>query len=138
MTTEKEMALKRARQVNKDSDVVDIVSCPVTDIELYFSAGSNQEFIFKSFGTCVNCDIAFHTSALKMNNGIEHCSWPVHYLGFYCKTCYSEDKEVEIVEIVKIDKLDDDSPDVDDDDLIPTEGEEPIPCPPDEDCDSNE
>jgi hypothetical protein len=98
MKTKKESALDRAKGESED---VDVISCPDTDKELYFASDSNHKFVFESYGTCVKCNIAFHTSALKMSDGMTLSSWPVHYLGYYCKTCYYKDDNAPI-KIVKI------------------------------------
>lgn len=83
----KERALILARN---ESDIVDIIMCPETDTELYFYACSCT-FIFESFGNCVECDVSFHASALKLRQGMEKSPWPVQYSGLHCKSCYNKD-----------------------------------------------
>lgn len=87
----KEMAGKRAKQV---SDTVKTFKCSQTKTELYFKA-KDKIFPFASFGKCPDCKKDFHYSELKMAEGLGHDEWPVHYTGYYCKSCYYKDEDIE-------------------------------------------
>lgn len=85
------------QQAKQESDEVATISCPRTQIELYFTAGSDKIYVFESFGECCDCHMHVHTSALEAN--ISPSEWPVQYLGYICKECYSkEDEEVALTE----------------------------------------
>lgn len=78
-----------------ESDEPVVVSCPKTNVELYFTTGSDQIYAFESFGECVECHLHVHVSALQGN--ISPSEWPIQYLGYFCKDCYfKSDEEVEL------------------------------------------
>ena len=84
----KRRALLKAKQ---EASVVDITLCPLTDKELYFTAGSNKRYNFQSYGTCHICRDDFHTMALAGMDGVTQPPWPVCYFGYICDTCYEKD-----------------------------------------------
>lgn len=77
------------RNAKLESESVDIYTCPKTEIELYFTAGSERLYAFESFGECEDCHQRFHVSHLHGN--ISPCEWPIQYLGYYCQECYMKD-----------------------------------------------
>lgn len=97
----KEMACNRAKKV---SDTVKIFKCSETKKELYYKA-KDKIFPFNSFGKCPDCKKDYHYSALKMAEGLGHDEWPVHYMGYSCKTCYYKDPIGDVdIKFVNIDE----------------------------------
>lgn len=90
----KEMANKRAKQI---SDAVKMHRCSETKAEIYYKA-KDKIFPFQSFGKCPDCKKDFHYSALKMADGLGNDEWPVHYIGYSCKTCYYKE-EVDVSDL---------------------------------------
>jgi len=91
----KARALDRAKLM---SDEVETYICPATELEIGFCVG-DETFPFVSSGTCCECGMDFHIIGLKMRDGMDASSWPVHYEGCYCKGCYYADDKRDDVEL---------------------------------------
>lgn len=107
----KKAAWINAKKSNKDQDL-HIALCPVTEKEIYFLDNYNQKYAFESFGTCADCNLDFHVSALKMPSDFQSTPWPVEYEGVYCKDCYYKDdsdneEKLPIINNENIEELDD-------------------------------
>ncbi len=82
-----------------EAELIATVVCPVTNRELYFSAGSERVYMIDSLGECADCGKHFHVSALHNGAKISLSEWPVFYTGYYCNECYDkEDEEVKLTE----------------------------------------
>lgn len=99
----KEKALLRAK---KDNDIVEIIVCPISDEELYFTNSSGAKYIFESFGICTICKESFHVSAMKRNEGAVPSPWAIHYEGLYCKKCYYSDNHRALPEVKSLSSVD--------------------------------
>jgi hypothetical protein len=72
----------------QESDDVETIVCPETELELYFVAGSERIYIIDSFGECRDCQGHFHVSAM---HGLTKYEWPIQYDGALCKKCFYND-----------------------------------------------
>lgn len=75
----------RAARTREDGEEI---SCGDTKIPLYYIRADGYKVMLNSFGTCVNCQAAFHISRLNRAKDCENSSWPVEYEGSWCMTCW--------------------------------------------------
>lgn len=72
---------------------VQIVACPDSKIELYFTAGSERKYPFESYCECITCGLDFHPSVVPKMIKMASDDYPVIYFGegMHCSKCYYKD-----------------------------------------------
>ncbi len=72
---------------NEDSE---IVCCTATKKELFYYRKNGTKIMLASFGKCDDCELIFHEEYLHMADGVDHASWPIEYIHFYCNACWDK------------------------------------------------
>lgn len=71
---------------DEDSEVT---VCPQTGENLFFVRKDGTKVPLTSYGTCHNCKEIVHFTALKSYDDKQKPSYPVNYIGYWCKKCYA-------------------------------------------------
>lgn len=68
--------------------IADTVVCPITGQTVQTMYEDEEIIVHMSYGACCDCKKCFAKSGLALNSG--HDSWPIVYVGAYCKKCYEK------------------------------------------------
>ena len=63
------------------------ITCSKSGIDLERITDEGKYVLMHSYGICYECRWPFSVEELNTPEGMSEMSWPVKYVGYYCKEC---------------------------------------------------